>query len=271
MGKSLTTPLAPDIRATFLIAFTVRCGSNYFCDCLKAAGCGQPTEFFQFPFGIQNQWLYQEVGAAPDDFRSFLPRVINKFSQHGIFGAKLSWMHRNVLEATIAQTFPDSPTIDAVFGHPLWLQLTRRDKIGQAISFWRAIKSGKWVKESEVDSAPPPYSFLELFQCLADILSCEYQWTGWFERCRIRPLVIVYEEFLERKNQTIFQVVQRLQERSGAEWIQSAAAIPPAARFKIQKDTHTNALRQEFIEDLQSIDVPGHFTSSQITATGLCA
>jgi LPS sulfotransferase NodH len=271
----LVTPLAPNIKATFLIAFTVRCGSNYFCDCLKTAGCGQPTEFFQFPLGIQNKWYYQKVGAAPDDFKTFLPKLIDKFSQNDIFGAKLAWAHRSVLEAAIAKDFPATPTINAAFGQPLWLQMIRRDKIGQTISWWRAIKTGKWLETQEgaagTQQPPPPYNFAELYHCLSDILCCEYQWTQWFEQSGIKPVVIAYEDFVAQKSETLFQVVQLLQQRIGVERIKSPAEVPVSSKFRVQRDTYSDSLRQQFLADMQTIDVTGHCSSAQVAATGFCA
>jgi len=150
---------------TYMIAFTARSGSTLLCDYLTANGLGYPTEYFQHPFGVANKWHYDQLGCPPDDFMGFVSRLLVLRANNGIFGAKITWDQKNALleEANrYNSTFHDmgdlSPGIK-------WIYLRRRDKVAQAVSLWRAAKTGRWHSTDPLPPNPyPPYDYFAIFR-----------------------------------------------------------------------------------------------------------
>ncbi len=266
-------PVADTVKATYLMAFTVRCGSNFFCDCLSAIGCGAPTEFFQHPFGRQNKWVYDELACAPDDFAAFIPRLTAQYSRNGIFGAKLAWTHRNVLEQALRDAFPGHQSLDQAFRGPLWIQMFRRDKVAQAISLWRAINSGLWMQVKGHTIAPtgpkfPAYDFPSLHRCLSDLLASEHHWNHWFDRTGIQPLRVVYEDFLANPHAAVFAVADQMQLRFNERLWPAAEQLSLGTRFEIQRDSYSSEIQRRFIADLDRLDTSGGATSAETYGCG---
>src|SRR4051794_22404398 len=91
----------------YALAFSVRSGSNVLSDYLALNGMGAPTEYFQYPFGVVNKWLYDELGVPPDDFGGMLGRLVTVKSKQGMFGFKVSWDQKNALLAALRQVEPE--------------------------------------------------------------------------------------------------------------------------------------------------------------------
>src|SRR5439155_12146435 len=147
-GGSLSAGWIAAETTCYTIVFTPRSGSNLLCDVLRANGLGQPSEYFQHPLGVANAAYYRELGVSPDDFKTFLTRLVTDKSQNGIFGVKLTWDHKNVLVEALRRHFGRNDGLVALSPRLRWVHLQRRDKIGQAISLWRASKSGIWTSST---------------------------------------------------------------------------------------------------------------------------
>ena len=83
--------------------------------------------------------------------------------------------------------------------------LTREDKVGQAISYARAIQSRKWfaaVKEQN----KPEYSFAAIRRQLRSIERQEQAWEGVFSVTGAEPVRITYEELLRGQDATLERV-----------------------------------------------------------------
>ncbi len=89
----------------YMIAFTLRSGSNLLCDYLSVNGAGVPTEYFQYPYGIANRGHYDQLSVPLDDFKSYLARLLAQRSQNNFFGVKLTWDQKNVLREELHRHF----------------------------------------------------------------------------------------------------------------------------------------------------------------------
>jgi LPS sulfotransferase NodH len=138
---------------------------------------------------------------------------------NGVFGAKLMWGYfgdfvsllRNIpaySELSVAELLP------AVFPDLQFVRVVRANKVRQAVSLWKAVQTATWRQEDAnsgggvSDAGAPPYkSFLEdhrprlrfhygaIEHLLGQILAEEAHWDAFFEHARIKPVLVLYENF----------------------------------------------------------------------------
>ncbi|MBA2434020.1 MAG: hypothetical protein H0V54_02855 [Chthoniobacterales bacterium] len=93
---------------------------------------------------------------------------------------------------------PDAPEIEilrAAFPRLRCIQLTREDKLRQAISKARAMQTDLWVSDRENQAAPEPAFDSKLIaHCLLSAQRSEEMWEEFFHRNAIAPLKITYED-----------------------------------------------------------------------------
>jgi LPS sulfotransferase NodH len=161
--------MANQTRRSCLICATPRTGSWLLAEALAATCCcREPEEYFR-PDWL---WLFSQEGRLDpghhlylredsvgngmtypdaDGFRlePFLAAVRSAGTNaKGIFSAKLHW-HQFEQVAALAKVSgrpatPDEATLREWFPDPVYILLTRRDKLRQAISLYRAIQSDVW-------------------------------------------------------------------------------------------------------------------------------
>ena len=244
----------------YTIVFTVRSGSNLLCDFLRANGLGQPSEYFQHPFGVANAAYYRELGVAPDDFKTFLIRLVNQKSQHGIFGAKLTWDHKNVLVEAVRRHFGRNDGLLALSPRHLWVYLRRQDKIAQAVSLWRALKSGTWTSPLHSGEADPvEYDFFRLLSLLQAILAEEYLWEEFFLKGGIEPVRILYEDLLREPATAVLRVAGAVQALAGVELIRCEADLRLRTSLAVQRDRCSAELAARMRDDLDHLGVTEHW------------
>jgi LPS sulfotransferase NodH len=177
--------MAATARRSCLICTTPRTGSWLLGEALAATGyCREPQEYFRPDWmrlfartghldpghhldfrsdGVGDGWRYPE--AASFQLESFLAAIGEVGSStNGIFSAKLHWhQFEQITRMARARGLagrPDEATLQAWFPDPLYILLTRRDKIRQAVSYYRAIRTDIWhvpAPDGDVrESAGPP-------------------------------------------------------------------------------------------------------------------
>ena len=152
---------------------------------------------------------------------------------NGVFGAKLMWGYfgdfvsllRNIpdySELSIAELLPE------VFPNLTFVRVVRANKVRQAVSLWKAVQTATWRQEDAPSgaaspTASPPYkSFLEdhrpqlrfhygaIEHLLGRILFEEAQWDAFFEHARIKPVLVLYENFAGDYEPATRNVLERL-------------------------------------------------------------
>jgi trehalose 2-sulfotransferase len=160
------------------------------------------------------EWAF-EIGTTPN----------------GVFGAKLMWGYfgdfasllRNVPEYS---DLPLADLLDAVFPDLTFVRVVRANKVRQAVSLWKAVQTATWRQEGEAtgdgDEDPPYKSYLHehrpqlrfhyraIEHLLNQILIEEAQWDAFFEHARIRPVLVLYENFEAEYEVATRNVLERL-------------------------------------------------------------
>jgi trehalose 2-sulfotransferase len=157
---------------------------------------------------------------------------------NGVFGAKLMWNYfgdfvsllRNIpdhRDAPLAELLP------AVFPNLTFVRVVRANKVRQAVSLWKAVQTAAWRQENpgearelgamaEDPDTPPYKSFMDehlpalrfdfnaISHLLGGILRDEARWDAFFEHVRIRPVLVLYENFAADQDASTASVLRQL-------------------------------------------------------------
>lgn len=240
----------------YMIAFTFRSGSNALCEYLAVNGLGQPTEYFKIPFGEANRHHYEALGVAPDDFQGYLVKLVDKCSPNGIFGCKLAWHQKNALLAQLREQFAGVEEIEDVFPDTQWFFLRRRDRLAQAVSRWRAQRSGQWLSGQPVTGELyPAYDYEALLESFKTIIAQEQLWQDYFERRQLRPQEVWYEDLCLDPQRVVYELACSIQAAAGVELIKDMAEVKLISSCAVQRDEYSEEIKALFTRDLYRIGV----------------
>lgn len=172
------------INRCALLASTFRSGSTYAANLLAKNGL------------IGLNWERFNGAAAAKNVDPYLDPIISEFMGR-VFPTKIMWPHRNGLAQLLGLGREDTDSLASGFPNASWLFVRRRNIFEQAVSFWRAKKSGRWHIHD--DSAEPvlEYSFEEIDACQRELVLHEHLWSDFFRQAGIVPFEVVYEDLLD--------------------------------------------------------------------------
>ena len=134
---------------------------------------------------------------------------------------------------------------------PTYIHLSRQDKIAQAISRLKAQQSGLWHRfadgtERERTAPPqePDYDYDGLAGLAAEAEADDRAWLDWFERHRIEPVRVTYEQLSAAPSATLAKLLTALgRDASIADSIEvrtarlaDATSLEWARRFAAERD-----------------------------------
>lgn len=194
-------PVRP--QESYFVCGTPRCGSWLLCGLLASTGvAGRPHEWFwrETQESLQRAWGVR-------DFASYLELVLAAgTTTNGVFGAKVMWGHLPEL----------SP-----FPRPRFVWLRRRDRVAQAVSFAKAVRTGHWHHWDPPPREAPTFRFEEVDALRRELDELDRSWSGWFEERRIEPLEVTYEELAANLEAETLRVLDFL-----------AVQLPAGARIR---------------------------------------
>jgi trehalose 2-sulfotransferase len=161
---------------------------------------------------------------------------------NGVFGAKLMWGYlgdftsllRNIPEY---RGLPLAELLPAAFPDLTYVRVVRANKVRQAVSLWKAVQTLAWSESQNGsdDQAAPYKSFLQenrpglLFHyraiehLLNQVLAQEAFWDTFFEHIRVKPILVLYENFASDYATSTDHLLERL----GLELPPGALLEPP--------------------------------------------
>jgi LPS sulfotransferase NodH len=231
--------MATTARRSCLICTTPRTGSWLLGEALAATGyCREPQEYFRPDWmwlfartghldpghyldfrsdAVGNGWTYPE--AADFQLESFLAAVREVGSStDGVFSAKLHWhQFEQITKMARARGLAgrsDEATLQAWFPDPLYILLTRRDKLRQAVSYYRAIRTDIWhvmtpdddvresvgppdLSEGESDLGASEVDHAQVEQLRRLLVHGEAQWRKILDAAGHRVVRLCYEDVVE--------------------------------------------------------------------------
>jgi LPS sulfotransferase NodH len=239
---------------SYLVCATPRSGSTLLCELLKDTGvAGRPEEYFEARAATG-------VPPHPGDYLENLPRTgagirddtrpprapahssllgLASYGDHiartfrlgstdnGVFATKIMWRHLPDLQA-LAGSLREYRGLDLydllerLFHHPRYVWMTRRDKVRQAVSLWRALQTRNWRLErgrEDGSEAQLVYRFEGIDHLVRTLQADDDAWQEFFARHRIPALRVVYEEDLEPAPQrAVRAVLDHIRVQPPAEW-----------------------------------------------------
>ena len=152
---------------------------------------------------------------------------------NGVFGAKLMWGYledftsllRNVPEY---RDLPLADLLPEVFPDLTFVRVVRANKIRQAVSLWKAVQNATWRQEetskSPEDAETPNYEgfvnehrpqlrfhYGAIKHLLDQLIQQEAAWDAFFEHTRIKPVLVLYENFAADVETSTRNVLERLE------------------------------------------------------------
>jgi LPS sulfotransferase NodH len=203
-------PIYTGAPLPYILASVPRTGSTYLSHLLWKTGClGAPLEYLNFqPSGPQGS--ISELPKAQHEL--WRRTIVRRTSPNGLFGVKafplqleeLGRANPALLASAMRFLLRDGPDSKVV-------QLRRRDSDAHAISLARASLSGIWRAEQEPSvSNEPGYSEALVVRAKHELTIQERAWQQMFGETGITPLILFYEDVVEKPDDAVMRVADYL-------------------------------------------------------------
>ncbi|WP_281981263.1 Stf0 family sulfotransferase [Thalassorhabdomicrobium marinisediminis] len=175
---------APEVKSKLIFATTPRCGSHFICSTLfQTYRVGLPLEYFN-PAHFES---WGERAGASSQWEALSHLVARRTGGNGVFSAKVHWTHFEALPSDRMRNW---------FRHALWVRIERADLVAQAVSWEIAAQTGSFIY-TQPSWKTPQYDFDRIYDRLVQILTQRAAWSRYFEERKIKPKVLVLEQFLQ--------------------------------------------------------------------------
>lgn len=207
-------------RASYVICTTARSGSNLLASTLAQTGvAGRPQEYFVV--GTRDEFL--RMGQLHvRDYRDYLRAVVRATTTpNGVCGLNLHAVQGRLFMDRVGfserRTFNSlREAIETALPGVRYILLTRKDKVAQAVSHYRAVMTGEWRRL--VDSAPRTsasdknlaFNQYGIKKSLKHLENSDAYWEKFFETNRLSPLRLTYEELVADHQGTVRRVFDYL-------------------------------------------------------------
>ena len=198
-------------RRCYLICAIARSGSNLLSDGLRNTGrAGRPNQFF-LPSG-EGRFRAAHLFDAEASFADYVRGIVEKTAtSNEVFAFKLMGWYLEDFLARLRQTGAfggtegsDLEILLNAFPRLRFIQITRREKLRQAISKARAFQTGLWkVQKGKTEVAEPQFDRSLITRCLREGEEHERIWSAFFARLGLEPFRVEYEELCENYEATL--------------------------------------------------------------------
>ena len=205
-------------KISYTIWFSQRTGSTLLAQALESTGvAGKPQEWLL----NLGDYIQNSGSLGPGELRSILWQKGS--TPNGVFGIKLSFYEPFFSQMiSLFMSLPEcqkqqcarSQVWAAAFPNSHHIFMTRRNKIRQAVSWWRAIQSGEWHRTADTEplgvDRKAAYSFDAINHLLLECTLREAGIQSFYADAGIQPLTIVYEDFVADYYGTIKRILRFL-------------------------------------------------------------
>lgn len=201
---------AAGVERSFFVCSTPRTGSTMLGNLLADTGLvGRAGEYF-------GEFFRRDVvpGLSRRRFDDYLVDCTRHARGTGTLGIKLHWDQVEVflyllrLRRGLAGA-SDREVLAAVFPAPTFVSMTREDSLAQAVSWWKAITSGKWTDGRPL-TGEPHFDADGIAARLRGIELAEAGWRRWFEENDVEPVRVTYEELVAEPTATTRRVLEAI-------------------------------------------------------------
>jgi LPS sulfotransferase NodH len=214
--------LRPNV--SYFICTTPRSGSSLLCGALGSTQiAGNPDEYF----GKEERSVWDKQWGPSASYEEHLNRVFREATTpNGVCGVKMFIAdgYKDDYLYDLARKAGDLPryrmrglsapeVMGELFPNLHYIWLTRRDKVRQAVSFCKARQTKVWVaytRRENTPAAPAVYDFETVHRTLQELVMHEAEWQEYFTAAGVRPLTVVYEDFVCEYEETVGRVLRHL-------------------------------------------------------------
>ena len=271
---------------SYLVCATPRSGSTLLCHALDQTGvAGHPAEYFEalsrsgLPrrpheyfdpdrhANIVERLAFREMpdGVAepnplwhPDTYDQYLAWALEEgTTPNGVFGAKLMWGYLGDfaellrgIEGMAARPLPE--LLARAFPGLRYVQITRQNKIRQAVSLWKAVQTQAWKREAGEELRRPAelvFSFRAINYLVRLLTAHDASWDAYFLGLGYEPLKLTYEELAESTDAVVHRVLAHL-------GIPAPAGLVVQARLSVQADEVSEVWVRRVDEHLRALEAP---------------
>lgn len=247
-------------RRCYVVCTIPRSGSNLLTDGLRATRqAGMPKQFF-LPKSEASYGVDLGLDAA-NDYAGYVRDIVNtKTTRNEVFGFKLmSWYLDDFLtRLRDTRAFGDAATDDLTilrnaFPRLRFVHIVRRHKLRQALSTARALQTGLWkVQKGKTTLREPKFDAELIEQSLHEAERQEKIWCSFFQRIRIDPFQVEYEELCRDYEATVRGVLDFLKIS-----LPRGARIGPPMTIR-QADEISRIWEERFLTERPSGYSPAH-------------
>lgn len=275
-------------RRSYLVCATPRSGSTLLCKLLDQTGvAGHPQEYFEAlrhsgvprrpheyfdperHSNIIERLAFREMfdSSPPTPNRLWQPDSYDRYldwalrvgtTPNGVFGAKLMWGYLGDFATLLRGNdgLSDAPIpelLEHAFPNLCYVQITRQDKIRQAVSLWKAVQTQAWSAGAETDDAPgePVFSFRAINYLVRLLTAHDASWDAYFLGLGREPLKVTYEELAESPVPVVGRVLGHLDIPTPAE-----LKFDDAPPLKVQADELSETWVRRVHEHLEALEDP---------------
>ena len=271
---------------SYLVCATPRSGSTLLCHALdQTAVAGHPAEYFEalsrsgLPrrpheyfdpdrhANIVERLAFREMPDEeaqpnplwhPETYDQYLAWALEQgTTPNGVFGAKLMWgylgdfaellrgidgMAERPLPELLARAFPGLR----------YIQITRQNKIRQAVSLWKAVQTQAGKREAGEEASSPAelvFSFRAINYLVRLLTAHDASWDAYFLGLGHEPLKLTYEELAESTDAVLHRVLAHL-------GIPAPAGLVVQARLSVQADEVSEEWVRRVDEHLRALEAP---------------
>jgi LPS sulfotransferase NodH len=271
---------------SYLVCATPRSGSTLLCHALdQTAVAGHPAEYFEalsrsgLPrrpheyfdpdrhANIVERLAFREMpdGAAepnplwhPDTYNQYLAWALEQgTTPNGVFGAKLMWGYLGDFAELLRgiEGMGDRPLPELLaraFPGLRYIQITRQNKIRQAVSLWKAVQTQAWKRETGEELRRPAelvFSFRAINYLVRLLTAHDASWDAYFLGLGYEPLKLTYEELAESTDTVVHRVLAHL-------GIPAPEGLVVQARLSVQADEVSEEWVRRVDEHLRALETP---------------
>ncbi len=211
-------------QRSYFVCFTARSGSNLLREALSATGvAGRPEEYLpkdtlsSVAVGQRKAEWRQDWANRP--FSECLNNVLRYgTTPNGVFGMKVEAPNLRYLDRMLEGESGVTPVslparLEATFPNLRYVWVTRRNKVRQAVSFFRAAQTDAWrsVLSQSIPNNELTFNLQLVDQYLRQILREEAAWSEYFTTNGIVPYTVVYEDLAQDYERIVRGVLEYLQ------------------------------------------------------------
>jgi LPS sulfotransferase NodH len=274
---------------SYLVCATPRSGSTLLCELLDQTGvAGRPEEYFEAlrhsgvprrpheyfdherHANIIERLAFREMpdGLArpanplwdPSNYGRYLDWTLEQgTTPNGVFGAKLMWGYLGDF-ADLLRTIegmadlPLPALLSRAFPGLRYIQITREDKVRQAVSLWKAVQTQAWRQGDPSYTGPldePVFSFRAINYLVRLHTAHDASWDAYFLGLGEPPqLKVTYEELAADPEPVVHRVLEHL-------GIPAPDPLPlRSPRLSVQADDLSEAWVRRVHDHLNALEQP---------------